>query len=70
MTFQELEGLRNKWGMDEAAMGKMLGLEAAGSYTALQSAVPAEVASHAQTLDIVRNINKGVFNNIIARRAK
>ncbi len=72
MTFQELEGVRTKLGFDVAEMTKMLGMaDGEATYASWESAaVPSEIAAHAQTIAIVRNINKGVFQNLINSRIK
>lgn len=72
MTFQELEAIRTKLGFDVAEMTKMLGMaDGDATYASWSNgAVPSEISSHAQTILIVRNINNGVFQNLINSRIK
>lgn len=72
MTFQELEAIRTKLGFDVAEMAKMLGMvNGEVTYESLANGeVPSEISTHAETIVIVRNINKGVFQNLINSRIK
>lgn len=72
MTFAELESIRTKLGFEVSEMTKMLGMvDGDATYaTWANGEVPSEIASHAQTIAVVRNINKGVFQNLINSRVK
>lgn len=72
MTFQELEAIRTKLGFNTAEMTKMLGMNnGEATYASWANGdVPSEVSTHAETIAIVRNINNGVFQNLINSRIK